>query len=157
MRTVMYGLNEFMRILPPNLKRVSTALAFAVSSALFVHAVHPQTLQKLAAYQGEDRQQRLVEGAKKEGSLTFYATFPIEYANQLIEPFRSKYGVKVDVWRARSEIVLRKVIAEARAGSPGVDVIAIISPQEEALRRENLLQEIRSPYHKDLVPAAVPA
>jgi iron(III) transport system substrate-binding protein len=132
-----------------------TSLAFAVSSAL--HSAHAQTLQKLATYQGEDRQQLLIEGAKKEGSLLFYATFPVEYADQLIEPFRSKYGIKVDLWRARSEIVLRKVIAEARAGGPSADVIAIISPQQEALRRENLLQEIRSPYHKDLAPSAVPA
>jgi iron(III) transport system substrate-binding protein len=134
------------------LKRVSAALVFAVSA----HAANSQTLQNLSAYQGEDRQQRLVEGAKKEGPLLFYTTFPTEYANQLIEPFRNKYGIKVDVWRARSEIVLQKVITEARAGSPGVDVISIISPQEEALRRENLLQEIRSPYHKDLDRSAVP-
>src|SRR6266545_3608330 len=138
-------------------KLVSAALAFAVSSALFAHTVYSQTLQALAAYRGEDRQQRLMAGAKKEGSLLFFTTFPVEYANQLIEPFKDKYGIKVDVWRARSEIVLRKVIAEARAGGSSADVIAIISPQEEALRRENLLQEIHSPYHKDLVPAAVPA
>ena len=77
-----------MRVLLPDLKRVSAALAFAVSSA--VHAAHPQTLQNLAAYQGEDRQQRLIEGARNEGSLLFYATFPIEYADELIEPFRIK-------------------------------------------------------------------
>src|SRR5260221_1935974 len=130
-------------------------LWLAGSSAL--HGAHSQTLTRLATYQGEDRQQLLTEGAKKEGPLFFYATFPIEYADQLIEPFRSRYGIKVDLWRARSEIVLRKVITEARAGGPSADVIAIISPQQEALRRENLLQEIRSPYHKDLTPSAVPA
>lgn len=136
------------------MKRVFSALALAAAAA---HTAHSQTLQELAVYQGEDRQQRLAEGAKKEGSLLFYATFPLEYANQLIEPFKKKYGIRVDIWRARSEIVLRKVITEARAGSSNVDVIAIISPQQEALRRENLLQEIRSPYHKDLDRLAVPA
>lgn len=125
--------------------------------SLVVHAVHSQTLQKLAAYQGEDRQQRLMEGAKKEGSLLFYTTFPTEYADQLIEPFKKKYGINVDVWRARSEIVLGKVITEARAGSSNVDVITVFSPAAEALRRENLLQEIHSPYHKGLIPSAVPA
>src|SRR6266571_4790387 len=139
----------------PNRAGKLVALVLAVSSA--VHTAHSQTLQRLATYQGEDRQQRLIEGAKKEGTLLFYATFPVEYADQLIEPFRKKYGIKVNVWRARSEIVLRKVITEARAGGAGVDVIAIISPQEEALRRENLLQEIYSPYHKDLALSAVPA
>src|SRR5207247_7926320 len=134
---------------------ISVSLRVAVSWA--IHSANSQTLQKLAKYQGEDRQQLLIEGARREGSLLFYATFPVEYADQLIEPFRNKYGVEVNVWRARSETVLRKVIAEARAGGPSADVIAIISPQEEALRRENLLQEIHSPYHKDLVSAAVPA
>src|SRR5437879_13367902 len=125
-----------MRVLLPDLRRVSAALVFALSSA--VHTAHSQTLQKLATYQGEDRQQRLIEGAKKEGTLLFYATFPVEYADQLIEPFRKKYGIKVNVWRARSEIVLRKVITEARAGGAGVDVLAIISAQEDALRRDDL-------------------
>jgi iron(III) transport system substrate-binding protein len=136
-------------------KLVSAALVFAVSSV--VHTAHPQTLQKLATYQGEDRQQRLLEGARKEGLLLFYTTFPTEYTDQLIEPFRNKYGVKVEVWRARSEIVLAKVIAEARAGGLNADVITIISPAAEALRRENLLQEIHSRHHKDLVPFAMPA
>ncbi len=137
------------------MKRVLAAAVFALSSA--VHAAHSQTLQELAAYRGEDRQQRLVQGARKEGSLVFYTTFPNEYANQLIEPFRNKYGIKVELWRARSEIVLRKVIAEARAGGPSVDVITVFSPAAEALRRENLLQEIHSPHHKDLIHSAVPA
>jgi iron(III) transport system substrate-binding protein len=137
------------------MKRIFFALAFTLSSA--VHNAHSQTLQKLAVYQGEDRQRLLMEGARKEGLLLFYTTFPTEYADQLIEPFRKKYGIKVDVWRARSEIVLRRVIAEARAGGASADVITIISPQAEALRRENLLQEIHSAYHKDLVRSAVPA
>jgi iron(III) transport system substrate-binding protein len=128
---------------------------FAVSLA--AHGVHSQTLQRLATYEGTDRQRLLMEGARKEGPLLFYTTFPTEYADQLIEPFKNKYGVKVDVWRARSEIVLRRVTTEARAGSSNVDVITVFSPAAEALRRENLLQEIRSPYHKDLIPSAVPA
>src|SRR5258706_14975752 len=131
------------------------SLAFAVSSAL--HGAHSQTLQRLATDQGEHRQQLRMEGGKREGPLFFYAPFPVESADLLIEPFRSRYGIKVDLWRARSEIVLRKVITEARGGGPSADVIAIISPQQEALRRENLLQEIRSPYHEALDPSAVPA
>ena len=94
-----------MRARLPALKRAPPALALAL--ALAVHAAHSQTLQRLAVYEGGDRQQRLVEGARKEGSLLFYATFPVEYADQLIEPFRSKYGIRVDLWRARSEIVLQ--------------------------------------------------
>jgi len=124
------------------MRRAPAALVLAMASACFVHAVHSQALQKLAAYQGEDRQQRLVEGAKKEGSLLYYTTF--QEADQLVEPFRSKYGIRVDVWRARSEIVLQRVVTEARAGRALVDVVTIIAPAAEALARENLLQEIYS-------------
>lgn len=143
----------------PDLKRLSAALIFAMalSRALIVPNAHAQTLQTLAAYQGEDRQQRLIDGAKKEGSLLFYTTTPIEYANWLIEPFEKKYGVKVNLWRARSELILQRVLNEARGGKPVVDIICSISPPMEALRREKLLQEVSSPYHKDLIPSAVPS
>jgi iron(III) transport system substrate-binding protein len=101
--------------------------------------------------------QRVVEGAKKEGSLLLYTTFPSEYANQLIEPFEKHHGIKVNHWRARSEIVLRKALAEGRAGGATADVITIITPQLEALRREGLLQAVQSPNQKDHPPFAIPA
>lgn len=142
-----------------DLKRLSTILVFActMAQALIVPNVQSQTLQNLATYQGEDRQQRLIEGAKKEGSLLFYTTTPVEYATQLIEPFEKKYGIKVNLWRARSELILQRVLNEARGGKPVVDVIGSISPPMEALRREKLLQEVYSPHHKELIPSAAPS
>ncbi|MDB5727393.1 MAG: hypothetical protein JWQ00_598 [Noviherbaspirillum sp.] len=116
---------------------------------------HAQSLQELAAYTGEDREQRLIEGAKKEGSLLWYTTTPVEYANQLIEPFEKKHGIKVNIWRARSELILQRVMTEARANKAVVDVIASIAPPMEALHREGLLQQVSSPYHKQLIPTAV--
>src|SRR5262245_45650977 len=118
-----------------------SARVWVLSLAALSLSAGAQTLQKLALYQGADRQQRLAEGAKKEGALIYYTTFPNEYAERLTAPFEKRYGVKVSVWRARSELVLQKAIAEARGGSPGADVITIISPQAEVLRREQLLQE----------------
>jgi ABC-type Fe3+ transport system substrate-binding protein len=135
------------------MRRLWIALALAAAA----HAAHPQTLQELAAYAGPDREQRLVEGARREGALVFYTTFPVQYADQLLDPFRSRYGVQVTVWRARSELVLSRVLGEARAGSPGADVITVIATATEAMRRENLLQEVRSPHHAELLASAVPA
>jgi iron(III) transport system substrate-binding protein len=140
-------------------KRLLSTLVFLLASApgLLIADAHAQTLQKLAMGTDEGRQQRLIEGAKKEGSLLLYTTTPTEYINQLIEPFEKKYGIKVNVWRARSEIILQRVINEARGGKPAVDVIHSISPPMEALHRENLLQEVVSPHHNELIPTAVPA
>ena len=101
--------------------------------------------------------QRLLEDAKKEGSVLMYTTFPSEYVQQLIAPFEKQYGIKVNHWRARSEIVLRKALAEGRAGGASADVITIISPQLEALRREGLLQPVISPHQSDHPSFAVPA
>ena len=128
-----------------------------LAALLTLQAAQAQSLPELALYAGPDREQRLVEGAKKEGTLLFYTTFPPEYANQLIEPYERRYGVKVNYWRARSEIILNRALAEGRAGSATADVITTISPQLEALRREGLLQEVRSPYQQEHADFAIPA
>lgn len=122
------------------------------------HAAAQQaSLQALTTMSGADRQQRLEAGARKEGTVVFYTTTPAQYVKMLIEPFEKQYGVKVDVWRARSELILQRVVNEARAGKPRADVVASISPPIEAMRRENLLQEIHSPHHEELISSAAPA
>ena len=140
------------------IRRMLGAAVFATASfTAFVCGAHAQTLQALAAASDDGRQQRLIEGAKKEGSLTFYTTTPAEYASLLIDPFEKKYGIKVNIWRARSELILQRVLNESRANKAVSDVVQAIAPPIEALRRENLLQEVNSPYQKDLIPTAAPA
>jgi iron(III) transport system substrate-binding protein len=133
------------------------ALFLALIAAAIPALAHSQVLQELATYAGADREQRLIEGARKEGALVFYTTFPTEYADRLLDPFRARYGVKVSVWRARSELVLSRVLAEARGGGAGADVITVTATATEAMRREGLLQEVRSRHHAELLPSAVPA
>src|SRR3954454_4214145 len=87
----------------PKLTLVLALLAFALPACA-------QMLSELAAYNGADRTQRLVAGARKEGSLYLYTTTPVEYLNLLTQDFEKRYGVKVNVWRARSEVVLQKVL-----------------------------------------------
>src|SRR5690606_28410056 len=95
-------------------------------------------------------------GARKEGKVVFYTTIPTQYAKDLIEPFEKKYGVKVEIWRARSELIQQRVINEARSGHPKVDIIASNSPPMEALHREGMLQKVETPRFKDLMPEAIP-
>jgi iron(III) transport system substrate-binding protein len=144
-------------MLMPDLKRASTILAFVLSLLLIAPGANAQTLQRLATYQGDDRQKLLIEQATKEGSIVFYTTIPADLVSQLVEPFENKYGIKVNVWRARSELILQRVLIESRSGKHVVDVINTPTVLLEVLRREKLLQAIHSPYHKDLLPSAVPA
>lgn len=113
-------------------------------------------LATLAQYEGPDRAQRLAEGARKEGFLNLYTSLTVEDMAVLNGAFEKKYGVKVRMWRASSEKVVQRAIAEARAGRFDVDVFDLNAPALEMLRREGLFQAVRSPHHADLIPAAVP-
>ena len=132
-------------------------LKLVATLGLLVTGSQAQTLAELAVYDGADRTARLIAGAKKEGSLQFYTTIPPEYLRPIIDEFEKKYGVKVDVWRARSEAVLQRVMAEAKGGRWTVDVVESISPPMEALYREKLTQQVRSPEHKNLIDGVLPA
>ncbi len=108
-----------------------------------------------ATYKGADRQQRLVEGAKKEGELMLYTSAPVDDVAVLAQAFEKKYGVKVKVWRASSENVLQRTVSEARANRFDVDNIDTNGPEMESLHREKLLQAVDSPYLADLIAPAI--
>ena len=113
--------------------------------------------QGLFDYSGPDRMAKITAAAKKEGTLTMYTTFAEKDQPTLIRPFEAKYGVKVNIWRAGTDKVLQRTLAEAAAKKYDVDLIHFGSPEMEALSREKILQAVNSPVHKDLQPGSVPA
>lgn len=115
------------------------------------------TVAEIALYQGEDRLQRLIEGARKEGELNLYGAMTAGDMVPIVEAFTKKYGIKVKNWRSGSENVLKKIVSEARGGRFEVDIVENNAPEMEALHREKLLQQVKSPYHDDLMPQAIPA
>ena len=94
--------------------------------------------------------------SQHEGALTLYTTIAEKDLPTLIQPFESKYGIKVTVWRAGTDRVLQRTTAEAAAGRHDVDVIHFGSPEMEALAREQILLPIDVPIHADLQPGSVP-
>ena len=113
--------------------------------------------QGLFDYNGPDRMAKITTAAKKEGTVTMYTTFAEKDQPTLIRPFEAKYGVKVVIWRAGTDKVLQRTLAEAAARKYDVDLIHFGSPEMEALSREKILQAVNSPVHKDLQPGSVPA
>jgi iron(III) transport system substrate-binding protein len=110
----------------------------------------------IAAYQGSDREQRLVEGAKREGTLTLYSNAPTDDNAALVGAFTRRHAIKVNLWRASSEEIRQRVLAEAKARRFDVDFILNNSPALEPLRSEKILRPVQSPYLADLMPAAIP-
>src|SRR5581483_1863424 len=111
----------------------------------------------LYTYKGADREQRLIEGAKKEGSVVLYTSLATTESVPLSQAFEKKYGVKVDLWRATSDKVVQRALTEAKARRHAVDVVETNGPELEMLAREKLLSRFESPYLEDLPPAAIPA
>ena len=109
----------------------------------------------MRAYDGADRLQRLIEGAKREGELTIYTSAQSTDLGPVVEAFEKKYGVKTSLWRAGSEAVLNRAIQEARAGRDTVDVVETNGPELESMSREQILQAIKSPHHADLIAPAI--
>lgn len=128
-----------------------------LAAALGLVAATGATAQNLATYEGPDRLERLAAAARKEGALTLYTTIAEKDLPVLVKPFEQKYGVKVNVWRAGTDKVLQRTLAEAAARRHEVDVVHMGSPELEALSREKVLQPVRSPAYKNLISNSVPA
>jgi iron(III) transport system substrate-binding protein len=113
------------------------------------------TVADLAVYDGPDRTERLIEGARREGELTLYTSAQTSDLGPVVEAYEKKYGIRATIWRAGSEAVLNRAVQEARAGRHTVDVVETNGPEMESLSREQILQAIKSPYHADLIPPAI--
>jgi iron(III) transport system substrate-binding protein len=134
-------------------------IALAAALALpFFAAAQPAAgpHRPLYMYQGADREQRVLEGAKKEKQVTVYTSLNLKDSVPITQAFEKKYGVKVELWRSSSEKVLQRALTEARAGRFAVDAFELNGPEMEALYREGLLEEFYSPHFKTLPPAAFP-
>jgi iron(III) transport system substrate-binding protein len=106
--------------------------------------------------QGADRDQRVIEGAKKEKQVVVYTSLNLKDSVPITQAFEKKYGVKVELWRSSSEKVLQRAVTEARAGRFAVDAFELNGPELEAMYREGLLDEFYSPQFKNLPSAAFP-
>jgi iron(III) transport system substrate-binding protein len=111
---------------------------------------------EVAAYAGADRAQRLIEAAKREGVLTMYSNAPTDDNAVLVGAFEKKYAIKVNLYRASSEEIRQRVLAEAGAKRFDVDFILDNAPAMEALAAEKLLTEVKSPALADVMARAIP-
>ena len=111
-----------------------------------------QSFADLASKNDPGRKQRLIEGAKREGTLTFYTSIPEKDMAVLAADFEKRYGVKVNIWRASTVKIVQRLLSEAQAKRWDFDAVDISSPEMEVLYNEKLLQEVDSDLHRDLLP-----
>jgi iron(III) transport system substrate-binding protein len=102
-----------------------------------------------AAETEKERHDRLVEGAKKEGSVVFYGSITASESETLRKAFESKYPfLKTTQFRAGSDSLLQKILTEARAGRREADVFNIRSFEGNVLVERGLFAKYASPHSK---------
>ena len=82
----------------------------------------------------------LIEGAKREGEVVYYASMNLSEANALITEFEKSYPfVKVKLHRTGSEKLLTRVLTEARARKNFADVIQTVEFSMHIFGRAGIL------------------
>jgi iron(III) transport system substrate-binding protein len=131
-------------------------LALLLAPGLAAAQGKPGPHRDLYTYKGADRDQRVLQGAKKERQAVVYTSLNLKDSLPIAEAFEKKYGVKLTLWRSSSEKVLQRAVTEARAGRYTVDAFELNGPEMEALYREGMLDEFHSPQFRNLPPQAFP-
>jgi len=102
----------------------------------------PRTFDELAAYNGPDRHQILLDGAKLEGKIVWYTSLSGVY-RELVDAFKKKYpDIAIDVYRGGSTDLGPRLLNEAQAGRYVADALES-TPGLLMLLRE---QKILKPY-----------
>ncbi|MFI6350293.1 ABC transporter substrate-binding protein [Streptomyces sp. NPDC050560] len=128
-------------------RRLTALLAVAAATALVASCGRPSSLDPIdnsAAYakydamSGKSRHDRLVEEAKKEGSVIVYTTS--DAVSDVVAPaFEKKYGITVSVYRATTETLRQRILQEADAGRPLNDVVETSDIEMAILHQKHLL------------------
>ena len=130
------------------------SLAVFILAALVLSATATQAAQSEEALletinrlPETERQTRLVNGAKKEGTVTWYAAMNRVYAQDLINVFEADYPfLKVNALIASGASLLNRVLTEYRARSYLYDVFNTRSTTIGTLKRAGAVIRYRSPY-----------
>src|SRR5689334_21465237 len=108
------------------------------------------SVEEIALYNKSDRQKILIEGAKKEGKISWYTTLIVDQVVRPVkEAFEKEYPfLQVEFFRGNAERLVQKMFAEYQAKRYDVDIIdGTVSPT--MVRRANLLQRFYSPVFAD--------
>lgn len=128
---------------------------FALALVAAVHVLAPRfgladgaedVLKKANSLPAEERQRILVESAKKEGNITFYAATNLRDTQELIAGFNKHYPfIKVAFSSLGGPGVLNKVSTEYRAGAYQADIVTLTGLYVSELIDKKILARYRSP------------
>ena len=111
---------------PLVLHQLITAAVILWSAAAWIGAqTNTAGAQEILTYRGADREQAILDGARKEGQVVLYSSLIVNQATRpLSQAFMKKYPfIKMTFWRGDTEDIIARLSAEARANNIVADVI----------------------------------
>ena len=121
-------------------------LCIVVSTRQSIGATVEETLTALNSKPVEERQKVLIENARKESNVTFYAATNTRDAQEIVAGFNKVYPfVKVGLTSLGAPGVLNKVTTEERAGVALADVVTLSGGYVPELIEKKMLAKYRSP------------
>ena len=127
-------------------RRQKLSLIVLLTSIAFIRSTFAATVEEIALMNRPDRQKILVEGAKKEGKVSWYTTLIVDQVVRPVkEAFEKEYPfIQMEYFRGNSERLVQKMMAEYQAKRYDVDIIdGTVSPT--MVRRAGFLQRFYSP------------
>jgi ABC-type Fe3+ transport system substrate-binding protein len=134
------------RVVRAHIRRAIGVPAIGIVAMLWAGFAPAQSADDILLYSGPDREQRLVEGARKEGQVVIYAAV---IQNQAMRPIAEGFGrkypfIRLATWRADSEAIVQKAAAEVRANNVVADLVEGTGAGEEAVEA-NIAQPFYAP------------
>jgi iron(III) transport system substrate-binding protein len=118
------------------------AEALAADAAKRPASQSEKVLSELMKLPARERIKKLIEGARTEGSLVWYAPDREELTELRIQLFKEIYPDAIRKFvtpRIRSDVMIDRLLTEERAGKYQADVVWIRLPQVPVMLREGLL------------------
>jgi ABC-type Fe3+ transport system substrate-binding protein len=122
--------------------------AFAISLLVCLAPPSPwaASVEEIALYNKPDRQKILVEGARKEGKITWYTSLIVDQVVRPVkEAFEKEYPfLQVEYFRGNSERLVQKMFAEYQGKRYEVDIVdgTVTAPM---VKKGGYLQRFYSP------------
>ena len=125
---------------------VLVTLAVYVTAPRLGIADVEEILTKANSLPAEERERVLIENARKEGTLTFYAATNLRDTQEVVTGFNKRYPfVKVAFTSLGGPGVLNKVSTEYRAGAYQADIVTLTGLYVPELIDKKILARYRSP------------
>ncbi len=128
--------------------RLSLGGSFAVAFLCLLNFIMPSNAVQAAPAEAE-RIALLVEGAKKEGKVTYYHTSPADVGIKFLKKFQEKYPfLNFEAYRSGDESLMNKILAESQAKRYVFDVANTTGTTGEIIRRKGLFAKYLSPQRR---------